>query len=195
MARPNVTSKGTLIDSAKRCIVEHGIEQLTLKAVAEKANVTQGTVYYHFRTKEQLIFEVVRDVCYTSWANLKTDPKPAIEKIKEGLISAQSRTKEDSCYHQLFLTLIVFGFQNEMIKNQLSQLLDDENAFLTDQLSNIWSCSPIEGVSLKTWGILLNALVDGLALQSLISSNFSSEEVYKELEVILLKLTEKTQKH
>ncbi|MEC3639149.1 helix-turn-helix domain-containing protein [Bacillus halotolerans] len=26
---------------------------MTLKSVAEQANVTQGTVYYHFRTKER----------------------------------------------------------------------------------------------------------------------------------------------
>nr|MDH3163626.1 helix-turn-helix domain containing protein [Bacillus licheniformis] len=63
MARPNVTSKETLIEAAKRRIAEHGLDKLTLKAVAEEAKVTQGTVYYHFRTKERLVFEVVRDLC------------------------------------------------------------------------------------------------------------------------------------
>ncbi|MCY8605789.1 helix-turn-helix domain-containing protein, partial [Bacillus sonorensis] len=80
MARPNVTSKNMLIEAAKRCIMDQGLENLTLKAVAEKANVTQGTVYYHFRTKEQLVFEVVQDVCYISWENLKSGQKPAAEK-------------------------------------------------------------------------------------------------------------------
>ena len=57
MARPNVTSKETLIEAAKRRIAEHGLDKLTLKAVAEEAKVTQGTVYYHFRTKEQLVLK------------------------------------------------------------------------------------------------------------------------------------------
>ncbi|MBU8785057.1 MULTISPECIES: TetR/AcrR family transcriptional regulator [Bacillus] len=191
MARPNVTSKKMLIDAAKRCIADEGLEHLTLKAVAEKAKVTQGTVYYHFRTKEQLVFEVVQDVCYTSWEQLKTGRKPAEEKVKEGLLSAKSRTGEDSYYHRLFLELVVSGFRNEKVNSQISKLTDDENTFLTEQLSEIWKRSPVERVSFKTWGILLNALIDGLALQSVISPGFSSEEIYGELELVLQHLTEK----
>ncbi|MEC1261919.1 TetR/AcrR family transcriptional regulator [Bacillus swezeyi] len=190
MARPNVTSKEMLIEAAKRRIAERGLENLTLKAVAEDANVTQGTVYYHFRTKEQLVFEVVRDVCCTSWESLRANQKPAAEKMKDGLASAKARTQEGAYYHQLFLELVVFGFRNERINKQLGELLDDENTFLADQLSGLWKRSPVEGVSLKTWSILLNALIDGLALQSFISSEFSSDEIYQELELVLQKLTE-----
>ncbi|KAA6473570.1 TetR/AcrR family transcriptional regulator [Bacillus swezeyi] len=190
MARPNVTSKEMLIEAAKRRIAEHGLENLTLKEVAEDANVTQGTVYYHFRTKEQLVFEVVRDVCCTSRESVRANQKPAAENMKDGLASAKARTQEGAYYHQLFLELVVFGFRNERINKQLVELLDDENTFLAEQLSALWKRSPVEGVSLKTWGILLNALIDGLALQSFISSEFSSDEIYQELELVLQKLTE-----
>lgn len=74
MAKPNVVSKETLIESAKKCISEKGLEKLTLKSVAEQANVSQGTVYYHFRTKENLMLEVVGHVCGSSWANVKQPP-------------------------------------------------------------------------------------------------------------------------
>lgn len=57
MAKPNIISKEALIQSAKACIVENGLEKLTLQSVAKQANVTQGTVYYHFRTKENLTEE------------------------------------------------------------------------------------------------------------------------------------------
>ncbi|WP_095533075.1 TetR/AcrR family transcriptional regulator [Bacillus halotolerans] len=56
---------------------------MTLKSVAEQANVTQGTVYYHFRTKKNLMLEVVRHVCDSSWANVKNNQRPPIEKRKE----------------------------------------------------------------------------------------------------------------
>ncbi|WFA07279.1 TetR/AcrR family transcriptional regulator [Bacillus sp. HSf4] len=190
MARPNVTSKETLIEAAKRRIADYGLDNLTLKAVAEEAKVTQGTVYYHFRTKEQLVFEVVRDVCRTSWDHLTADEKPAAEKIKDGLLSAKSRTEKDAYYHQLFLELAVFGFRNKRINGQLGELLEEENTLLAEQLSLMWKRSPVEGVSFRTWGILLNALIDGLAVQSLVSPEFSSEEVYRELEMVLQMLTE-----
>ncbi|MDX7995381.1 hypothetical protein ACMX8W_09925 [Bacillus subtilis] len=37
---------------------------------------------------------------------------------------------------------------------------------------------------------MLNALIDGLAIQSLVSDDFSTEDVYQELEWLLVKLTE-----
>ena len=55
MAKPNVVNKEKLLKAAKEIIAEHGMEKLTLKAVAESAQVTQGTVYYHFKTKDQLL--------------------------------------------------------------------------------------------------------------------------------------------
>lgn len=74
---------------------------MTLKSVAEQANVTQGTVYYHFRTKENLMLEAVRHVCDSSWANVKNNQRPPTEKLK----SAKARTKENAYYHRLILTL------------------------------------------------------------------------------------------
>ncbi|AEP86828.1 hypothetical protein [Bacillus spizizenii] len=38
MAKPNIISKEALIQSAKACIVENGLEKLTLKSVAKQAN-------------------------------------------------------------------------------------------------------------------------------------------------------------
>ena len=52
MAKPNVVNKEKLLQAAKEIIAEHGMEKLTLKAVAKSAQVTQGTVYYHFKTKD-----------------------------------------------------------------------------------------------------------------------------------------------
>ena len=71
-----------------------------------------------------------------------------------------------------FLELAVLGFRNEKIKEQLGELLEEENAVLAEQLSDLWKRSPVDGVSFSTWGILLNALIDGLALQSLMSPDF-----------------------
>lgn len=73
------------------------------------ANVTQGTVFYHFRTKEQLMFEIVRDLCRSSWESLKLIPETGHEKIRSALDSARSRCTPDSFYHQLFLSLVVSG--------------------------------------------------------------------------------------
>ncbi|MFM1650530.1 TetR/AcrR family transcriptional regulator [Brevibacillus sp. B_LB10_24] len=193
MAKPNVISKQDLIESAKQCIVEHGIQQLTLKAVAEKAGVSQGTVYYHFRQKEQLLLDVVSDLCHGSWKKIQQPQPGDSDVIRSALESARSRCTADSSYHQLFFSLVVSGLQHEEIRKQLGELIETENRFLQDQLAALWPHPPMQGVSQKTWAMLLNAMIDGLALQALLCESFSADEVYGELYQFIRHITAASQ--
>ena len=182
MAKPNVIRKDDLIKCAKECLVDKGIEKFTLRAVAETAGVTQGTIYYHFKTKEQLLIDIVQDICKTSWQEISLSSEYVIE---QAIASAKSRCSYDSFFHKLFLSLVASGFNNEKIRGQLGEIIVTENKDLTENLSNFWAKSPIEGISLETWGILLNAIVDGLALQALLQKDFPIEKTYKDFEQLV----------
>lgn len=182
MAKPNVISKGDLIKCAKECLVDKGIEKFTLRAVAETAGVTQGTIYYHFRTKEQLLMDIVQDICETSWQEISQSSEYMID---QAIASAKSRCSYDSYFHKLFFSLVASSFNNEEIKGKLGEIIMTENKALTGNLSNLWTESPIEGVSLETWGILLNAIVDGLALQALLQKDFPIEKTYREFDQLV----------
>lgn len=186
MAKPNVVSKSDLIKCAKECLADKGIEKFTLRAVAETAGVTQGTIYYHFRTKEQLLINIVQDICETSWEEISQSSEYVIE---QAIKSAESRCSYDSYFHKLFFSLVASSFNNEKIKGKLGEIIMTENKALTGKLSNLWIESPIKGVSLETWGILLNAIVDGLALQALLQKDFPVEKIYKELEHLVNELS------
>lgn len=186
MAKPNIISKEDLIKFAKECLVDNGIEKFTLRAVADQAGVTQGTIYYHFRTKEQLLLDIVKDICDSSWNELSQSNE---NLIKQALASAKSRCGEDSFFHKLYLTLFVTGFNNEKIRAQLANVLENENKVLADTLKKIWNQSPIRGVSFEIWGILLNAIVDGIALQALLLEDFSVEKAYEGLETLFASLS------
>lgn len=180
MAKPNGISKQDLINCAKECLASRGIEKFTLRSVAEVAGVTQGTIYYHFRTKEQLLLAIVQDISENSWAEISQKSNQYI--IGEAITSAKNRCSYDSYFHKLFSTLIVSSFNNEKMRTQLGEIVSFENDALTQNLSKFWSKSPIEGVSLETWGILLTAIVDGLALQALLQKDFPVEKTYEEVE-------------
>lgn len=186
MAKPNVISKNDLIKSAKKCLVKNGIEKFTLRAVAEMAGVTQGTVYYHFRTKEQLLLDIVKDICDSSWNEISKSDENIIQQAIE---SAKSRCSHDSFFHKLFLTLVVSGFHHDKIREQLEGIILKENKALAENLLKIWPSSPIKGISLDTWAIFLNAVVDGIALQALLSKNFPVEKTYAELEKLFIALS------
>ncbi|MFO1445094.1 TetR/AcrR family transcriptional regulator [Bacillus sp. Bva_UNVM-123] len=177
MAKPNVVNKEDLIKYAKECLVDKGIEKFTLRAVAETAGVTQGTIYYHFRTKEQLLLDIVQNICETSWQEISQRNDHMID---HAIASAKSRCSYDSHFHKLFFSLVASSFNNVEIRGKLAEIIITENEALTGNLSNLWTDTPIEGVSLETWGILLNAIVDGLAVQALLQKDFPIEKTYKE---------------
>ncbi len=188
MAKPNIISKGDLIKSAKECLVNNGIDKFTLRAVAEQAGVTQGTIYYHFKTKEQLLLDIVQDTCESSWSEISELSNQYI--ISQAIESAKSRCSYDSFFHKLFLTLVVSGFNNETIRGKLGEITQSENNALNQSLLTLWSKTPIDGVSVETWGILINAIVDGLALQALVQKDFPVEKTYEELGQLFKGLTQ-----
>lgn len=81
--------------------------------------------------------------------------------IQSALLSAKSRYENDSFYHKLFFTLIVLGFSNPTIKQTIGQILASENEHLCNVLERLWDTSPIDGVSMETWSIFFNAIIDG----------------------------------
>ncbi|NEN84135.1 TetR/AcrR family transcriptional regulator [Paenibacillus elgii] len=191
MAKPNGISKQELIESAKRCIRDKGIDKLTLKAVAEGAGVTQGTVYYHFKTKEQLLFEIVQSLCDASWKVVQpaqTAGEDRLASILQALAGARERAAYRSFYHTLFFSLVVHSLQNEEMLKQLGRLLEKENAQAAELLDGWLPASARSIVSMESWGILANALMDGLALQALINPDFESEKIYAELSALLARI-------
>lgn len=182
MAKPTGIEKSDLLTAAKQSLVERGIEKFTLKTVAEQAGVTQGTIYYHFKSKEQIILEIVQDICENSWNEILTTDQ---QVIQSALLSAKSRYENDSFYHKLFFTLIVLGFSNPTIKQTIGQILASENEHLCNVLERLWDTSPIDGVSMETWSIFFNAIIDGFAIQVMMRDNVDVDAFYQQLEKIL----------
>ncbi|MEO3860020.1 TetR/AcrR family transcriptional regulator [Acrocarpospora sp. B8E8] len=44
-----------LLDAAEGLLADHGVQALTLAAVAERAGVSKGGLLYHFKTKDALV--------------------------------------------------------------------------------------------------------------------------------------------
>lgn len=181
MAKPTGVTKKDLLAAAKQCLVEKGIEKFTLKAVAEQAGVTQGTIYYHFKTKEQILLDIIQSICENTWNDLLASEQ---QLIQSALHSAKERY-ENKDFYKLFFTLIAIGLNNPPIKQQLGKILANENERLFHILSTLWTKPPIEGVTMATWSIFINALIDGIAMQVVMNDEFPVESFYEELEKIL----------
>lgn len=66
--------------------VEQGYEKTSLREIAERLDVTKAALYYHFRTKEDIVASLMDDVAESldevlAWAREQTDPVRAREEL------------------------------------------------------------------------------------------------------------------
>jgi len=52
--------KAGIVDAAARLLVEKGLEELSLTAIARAAGISKGTLYYYYATKEALVFDIAK---------------------------------------------------------------------------------------------------------------------------------------
>lgn len=70
---PTLPAKDRILDAANRLFYAEGIRAVSVDAVADKAGLTKKTLYYHFRSKDDLIeaYLASRDqpnlVLYKTW--------------------------------------------------------------------------------------------------------------------------------
>lgn len=212
MAKPNIVSRDMLLQAARTCIADRGPERTTLRAVAEQAGVTQGTVFYHFRTKEQMLLEALKDWCDSSWAEMQTES--AARDLADALASARRRCGFDSPYHRLFFAMVAHSLHQPKMQPTLRQLLARENQHLAQMLESRLTSSnggaeeterakgstaeqlaegqgARAGLSPERLAPLLNALIDGIALQALLAPDYPVDEVYRDAEVWIRAMLDK----
>ncbi len=91
MAQPDTRNR--IIGAAELLFYEHGLRSVSVDAIAERAGVTKRTLYYHFKSKDDLIaaYLAARDAPtverYRRWLGEAGRPMP--ERIK-GLFCALS---------------------------------------------------------------------------------------------------------
>jgi len=52
-------TKKAIMESAMRLFSQRGIYQTSLKDIAEETSVSKGTIFYHFPTKDELLYEIM----------------------------------------------------------------------------------------------------------------------------------------
>lgn len=57
---PAETRRAQLLDAARKLFVKKGFRATTTDEIARKAGLTKGALYFHFKNKEDILFELVK---------------------------------------------------------------------------------------------------------------------------------------
>jgi TetR/AcrR family transcriptional regulator, cholesterol catabolism regulator len=86
-----------LLDLAASMFAERGLRATTVRDIADSAGILSGSLYHHFKSKEEMVDEVLRgflDWLFTRYQEIiDTEPNP-LERLK-GLFMASFEAIED----------------------------------------------------------------------------------------------------
>jgi AcrR family transcriptional regulator len=78
-----IETRKKLFYSAVRLFHSHGYHNVTIDDIAREANTSKGAFYFHFKSKESVIIEAIREVDnrYQEWYDALSNDSTAIEQI------------------------------------------------------------------------------------------------------------------
>lgn len=120
MAAPrkdNVREK--IIDAASELLEEKAYNNISLNDIAERAGISKGTLYYHYKTKEDLLFDVA-DTYFT--------------RQYEELEIWTDNPKKDTSFHRLFKYILERDVYEPAIRFRLLYAAMEGNDSLKEKL-------------------------------------------------------------
>jgi TetR/AcrR family acrAB operon transcriptional repressor len=128
-------SKHYLLHAAIQSFATHGYQGTSIDRIARAAGVTKGAIYYHFKDKEELLFETVRNriVEFESQVLARTSPDDDAMAVLRRVVDACFVTATESNHRRFIMTLMVEALGTNPDLSDVFRLeLRRMRAFLTD---------------------------------------------------------------
>src|SRR5207247_1961582 len=127
-------SRKQLMAAAIDCFARLGYQGTTIDRIARDAGVTKGAVYYHFRDKEELLFEAVKDRIggFEQHVLEKVTPTPdALTRLRE-VVDACFFHATVSNHRRFIMTLMIEALDtNPRLSGEFRDILRRMRTFLT----------------------------------------------------------------
>lgn len=176
-----------ILDAAYRCLVRHGYGSVSMRQIAREAGVALSQLHYYFRSKEQLLFEVMRRTTeehvqeVAGWLAQLTP-----ERRLHGLLwMVRARLREDPGWFRVLFDGVSLAFRDPEARRQLRRVFQEVADEAARRVVQLWpwpspSSAPTLGhwserLSPQTLGRVLVAALYGVALQLLLESDGSSD--------------------
>ncbi len=158
-----------ILGHAETLFMNNGIQGTSLGDIATAAGISKGTLFYHFRSKDDLILEIafghiqkVSDEILTliGREDEALDPRALTERFLKGVLAAVLRTR-------LHLYLVEESVsRNEKLKTALKE------RYTEWQSTMIGALRPFLGEKASVMGPILLALTDGFVIQASLGVEF-----------------------
>ena len=168
--KPNNNMKEHILDIAINLITHNGIKNTSLSDISKAAGISKGTLYYHYASKDDLIFDIA-DVHLNIITDAVLECVKNIEKnsSKDELINLILRKiatiGSTGRIHMYLLCEAITG--NDSLRERIKVKYIQWRTTLQDEIYKNLSESIDEA---EAFSFLLISIVDGLVVQSILKT-------------------------
>lgn len=129
------TTYRQLIEAGLACFLEKGFAATRIEDIVERAGFTRGAFYFHFKTKEEVFFQILeqRARLRSGWIevprNYNKEETTLPQVLSKCLIELESRMKDD---RKWFMVLIDFYWQTKEDPEACSKLSEHYQAWMVE---------------------------------------------------------------
>lgn len=181
--RDNVEKQ--ILDATEALLESDPIENISLAQIAQKAGVSKGTLYYHYKTKDEILFDIADHYLAQQYHLLYV----WIEN-----------PEKDTSLHRLFKYVLERDFYEPTVRFQLLYSASEGNETLRQQLIELYRkfqtaissliAERIQGISSDYLSWLALLISDGMIIQSeLKNTDFDPEKFIRETDDLIAGLS------
>ena len=135
MTKSDETRKA-ILEAAREVFVDDGFEQASMRKVAQRAGITHGTIYLHFRDKEDLFYQVSEEQFRVLLDRLRGLPR-TLDPLNRA--SAALRTfieyGLDFPNHYALLYAMPTAWRTGRIERRFGPMADEVYAYLSEAIT------------------------------------------------------------
>ena len=172
MAAPRKENiKEIVLDSLLKLLETKSFNEISLAEVAKAAGISKGTLYYHYKTKGEIFFDLTDRYLSEQWDDLVswTENKEKDTSIERLVKYVVERNVANASFRMQLYSEAQLG--DTELKKKLSKRYDEFQKLISEKIAERTNVNP----DFLTWLILL--LSDGIIIQSAIgNTEFDTEK-------------------
>lgn len=168
------TRREQILTAAHAVASRHGIDGLTVRAVAARAKLSHGLVLFHFRRKDELVTALLDRVLATTFVLTISDDvlrlPNALDRLVAVLRQEMDRLAHDPRRMRLFFEYWALGSRHSRVRTKVSTSLAGYRAALRTIADDVLQTHPARHVGVTPDGLAAVAvsLITGCAVQAMI---------------------------
>jgi AcrR family transcriptional regulator len=171
-----------ILQAAFTVLSRQGYDNTSIKDIAEEADVAQGLVHYHFKSKQLLVLAVLQYVCQT----LELAPMEGESGARQAFEHTKAMLRENRDTHSLYIQLIGVGLHDEVIGAGVRDFIRGDRQKVEDIARTVLverelSAGPARGIAGVVWAAIL-----GIMVQALVDPEFDADEAIDALAAMSL---------